>query len=174
MSEVPDFKVTRFAENRAIVAVIEFSAWAIPHLIVLLLLLPLYHDHKNGALSRSVQILIILLGISILSAVFDALRINAIIVEGPDLLVVQNMIRKYRIPFSQVTSVQVAKYNTLARVAGPVRVVVVTYSDIEKGKEFSAPVVASFSKGRQSALMEEILRMSRKYSFSCDLSDMIY
>jgi hypothetical protein len=169
-----ELKTERFSENRSRIAVTEASAYSIPLIAVLYLSVIGIHHSRAGTYHALYTAFFAVVVSAMLLVVVEASRIRVLYTPGTSQLVVYNMFRSYRIPTASIRLISVGNYYALAKVAISIRVVYLSYVTDSSASIIKVPVLASFSSGKDSKLLQLMLKLAKDNSISCDIESMIY
>jgi hypothetical protein len=175
VSESKGKGIVSFAENRFYIAMVEASWYGIVSIVVAFAFFKLFLTAKASSNETTTTILFILAILVIPCTIATiALRIKFTVKRASDEISISNLWSGCRIKCGSVTGISAGDYRPLYKIGPRLRVVIVSYTDESGLRVKSVPLVASYSRGKPSKLLDEVIRTSTRYSIPCELSRMIY
>jgi hypothetical protein len=167
-------EIKSFAPKKKLIGWLEASACILPLLILYVCYFRIYL-HKNTAGNRRDALIgfVVLLVIAVIIFTF-ALRIRLVSIRNSDELIVVNLWNTHRISWANVTSLGVGKYSLIRGLGPKWPVVMITYVGESASDKEVVPVVASYSLGKVTDLLDEFASIADAHKIPCDISKMIY
>lgn len=172
--ELSDVKAIKYAENRVGIGVTEVSTYFLPLLALLFLAVELIQGNSSSAAKDAGEGLLIVVAASMALVVVEAMRIKVVSIPNQRQLVVYNMFRSYRIREDAITAMSVGNFRALAGIALTIRIVFLSFAEGDESRIRKIPVLASFSGGKESRLLNELSSIASRQSIQCDFAKMIY
>jgi hypothetical protein len=166
--------VKTYQGRRFYVASVETAAFAFPAIVIYFVCVRLFFaantsSDKKQALIGFLLVLILLALVATYSA-----RIMVTSIRSSRELIVKNVWRSYRIPWSSIRGMTVTHYAIVRGIGPRLPVVEISYVEDADLKEQKVMVLASFNAGKNSDLLDELEAVGKELSIACDLSRLIY
>jgi hypothetical protein len=166
--------VKTYQGRRLYVASVETAAFAFPAVVIYFVCVRVLFgantsSDKKQALIGFLLVLILLALVATYSA-----RIRVTSIHSGRELIVNNVWRSYRIPWSSIRRMSVSSYAIVRGIGPRLPVVEISYFEGANLKEKKVMVLASFNAGKNSDLLDELDALGKELSIACDLSKLIY
>ncbi|MHB8379747.1 MAG: hypothetical protein ACYDB2_07500 [Acidimicrobiales bacterium] len=163
-----------YGGKRLYIAMVETAVFLVPVVVIYFTYFQIFLA-KNTAGDRKHALIGFLLVFVIAALVWTySLRTKVTSIRSSHELIIQNVWRSYRIPCSAIEGMSVGSFAFIRKIGPKLRVVEITYT-LDRGSiKKTVPVLASFSAGKNSSLLDEFESIGSEYSIPRDLSKMIF
>jgi hypothetical protein len=166
--------VTNYRGKKFYIAMVETAVFIVPIVVIYFAYFRIFLA-KNTASDRKQALIGFLIIVVIGALVWTySLRAKVTLVKSSNELIVHNVWRSYRIPCSAIERMSVGTFDLIYKIGPRLRVVEIAFSLQRNSPEKIVPVLASFSGGKNSSLLDEFEVIAGGYSIPHDLSAMIY
>jgi hypothetical protein len=166
--------VATFRGKRYYIAMVETAAFVLPVAIIYFGYFRIFLA-ENNASDRKHALIGFFIVLVIAALVWtNSLRTKVTSIRSSHEIIVTNVWRSYRIPCNSINQFTVGSFDLIRRLGPKLPVVLISYSLEGNSKVNRVPVLASFSAGKNSGLLDEFELIGSEFSIPCDLSKMIY